>query len=44
MNNESTQTLEELFTAAELARLQVYRDAVAAGFYTDDISNEADAE
>ena len=42
--NECTETLEVLFTRSELARLQVYRDAVAAGFYTDDIKDEAEAK
>jgi hypothetical protein len=42
--NTSDQVLEEVFTAKEIARLRIYRAAIAAGFYTDDLppSNEED--
>jgi hypothetical protein len=32
------------FSAAELARLVVYRAAVAAGFYTDQLADDASSK
>jgi hypothetical protein len=38
------QPRNSIFTEAELARLAVYRAAVAAGFYTDSDGSDATAE
>jgi hypothetical protein len=35
--NTTNQIPEQVFTAKEIARLRIYRAAVAAGFYTDNL-------
>jgi hypothetical protein len=41
--NGTDQTLE-LFTVDEIARLRIYKDAIAADFYTDDLPSSEDGD